>query len=261
MNAFVLILKSIAAGLAIGVGGFLFCGSKWLTKYVKSPDITEVGSAVGSIAFSVGLLTVCKFKLMLFTGKCGLMFEAKQNCEYWTSLFVMLLFNIAAAYGLGWAVNLLIKHDDRFLLIAQTLATNKSKLTSLNDYVKLVIQALFCGSCVHLGVKCFAFFEGGVKGTICIIWFVFMFVYSGFQHCIANSFYFGLAHVYSRDAIISVCVEIVGNWFGTIVVSLFSSKFRRLSYSSSYSSSSSSTYTEDTIDFSRRKNNREENMV
>ena len=68
-------LKGILAGLAIGLGGFLYI----LMTYLISG---EVGKVLGSLLFAVGLFTVCTFQLHLYTGKIGLIFEKKQTTTF-----------------------------------------------------------------------------------------------------------------------------------------------------------------------------------
>ena len=61
-------LKGILAGLAIGVGGFLYI---LMICYVPS----ELGKVLGSLLFAVGLFTVCSLQLHLYTGKIGCVYE------------------------------------------------------------------------------------------------------------------------------------------------------------------------------------------
>ena len=65
-------LKGILAGLAIGFGGFLYILMVFLIS-------GELGKALGSLLFAVGLFTVCTFYLHLYTGKIGLVYEEKQT--------------------------------------------------------------------------------------------------------------------------------------------------------------------------------------
>ena len=77
-------LKGILAGLAIGVGGFLY-----VILCYAIPG--EFGKILGSLLFGVGLFTVCTFSLSLYTGKIGLVFEGKKNAEFYWSLPIMLV--------------------------------------------------------------------------------------------------------------------------------------------------------------------------
>ena len=246
------VLKSIFAGIVIGFAGFIYTGSKWCSSYItnyyklnNTYDLTEIGNIVGSILFSVGLFTVCSLELLLLTGKFGLMFELRQGCDYYLNLIIMLLLNLSSAYGFGYLINYLINlsNSDKsnlYILLATNISKNKSTLNSINDYIKLFVQSMFCGVCVHMAVKCFKIFSLmslKLSGLILLVWFVFMFVYSGFQHCVANCFYFGQARMFNADVIISVCIGVVGNWLGTLPISILTKRFNKLNSSSSSSES------------------------
>ena len=250
------LFKPIFAGIAIGFAGFLYTGTKWCSSFITSHyklndkyDLAEIGNIVGSILFSIGLFIVCSLELSLLTGKIGLMFEWKQEYDYYLNLILMLLFNIPSAYGFGYLINYLIKlshtnKSDLYITLAMNISKNKSTLKTMNDYIKLFIQSMFCGVCVHMAVKCFKIFSSmnmKLSGTILLVWFVFMFVYSGFQHCIANSFYFGQAKAFNTNAIISVVISVLGNWLGTLPISILTKRFNKLNSSSSSNSPNSSS--------------------
>ena len=71
-------LKGILAGLAIGLGGFLYI---LMICYVPG----EGGKVLGSLLFAVGLFLVCTFKLSLYTGKIGSVYEGKQEKQFYIS--------------------------------------------------------------------------------------------------------------------------------------------------------------------------------
>lgn len=249
--------KSIVAGIVIGFVGFMYTGIKWCSSYITgyyalkdNYDLTEIGNVVGSVLFSMGLFIVCSLELSLLTGKFGLMFESHQEFNYYLGLILMLLFNLPSAYGFGYLMNFLISlsHSDKstlYVMVATNISNNKSMLNSVNNYVKLFVQSLFCGTCVHVAVKCFKTFsimKMKPSGIIILVWFVFVFVYSGFQHCVANCFYFGQAKMFNIGVIISTCLCVVGNWLGTLPISILTKQFYKLTLSSS---SSESTFTEE----------------
>ena len=224
-NIFVVIFKSILAGVSIGLGGFIYIASRWsFNNYITSYN--EFGNVIGSDLFSIGLLLVCRFQLMLYTGKIGLTFESSQSAEYWVNIFIMLIFNISSAYALGMLANYLLSFwtNKSLLNTAIAIASGKTNCKTVNDYVKTSVQSIFCGTCVHIGVRCYQTVNG-FSAFMLTNWFVFIFVYSGFQHCIANSFYFGIARLFNNDVYINVAICVVGNMLGTIPVALITKTF------------------------------------
>lgn len=239
MEGFIMIfLQSILAGIEIAVGGFLFIGSKWLFTNKIDNKYIEFGNVIGSLLFGIGLLLVCKTKAKLYTGRVGLLFEEPITCYTLFSLIVMLIGNVGSCGGVGYLIYYLMNRFGigSFLDINNVVANAKINLSTITDYVKLSIQSILCGSWVHIAVRCYNLFEGRMKGCLILLFSIFTFVYSGYQHCIANCFYFMLGNLLKETKIfINVGVCIVGNMLGTIPVSFFTYMFRLIKESEEYS--------------------------
>ena len=207
-------VKGILAGLAIGFGGFLYI---LMTNLIAG----ELGKALGSLLFAVGLFTVCSLSLSLYTGKIGLIYEQKQETSFYISLPVMLVGNAIGAFGLGMLCYVIFKGTTLFDTAIVTAAVRLS-FGSFNDFLACAIKSTLCGLCVYLAVKCFAYKRISLLGTGLLVLFVFIFVYSGFQHCIANMFYFGFAWSWSWQMIVNLVLCIlfnsVGPVFGVLLV-------------------------------------------
>lgn len=213
-------LKGILAGIAIAVGGFLYILMTFLMK-------GELGKVMGSLVFSVGLFTVCTFYLHLYTGKIGGVYEKKQDKEYYISLPIMLLGNAVGAIGIGYLCFAIFKNTDLFAT-ALTTADSKLSFNDFNDYLSCIVRSILCGLCVYLAVKSFAYKRISLIGTLLLILFVFVFVYSGFQHCVANMFYFSFANAWSWgvEAFINIILVIIFNSVGPIFGILLFNAFK-----------------------------------
>ncbi len=179
-------VKGILAGLAIGLGGFLYI---LMCQYVPG----ELGKVLGSLLFAVGLFLVCTFGLSLYTGKIGKIFEEKQEKGFYISLPVMLVGNLIGAASLGLLLNLALKNTD-IMNTVNSVCASRLSLNTFNDYLSLFVRSFLCGTCVYLAVTCFAKNRLKPLGISLLVAFVFIFVYAGFQHCIANAFYLGLGN-------------------------------------------------------------------
>ena len=200
--------RGILAGLSIGLGGFLFV----LMTYLVSG---ELGKVLGSFLFAIGLFFVCTFYLHLYTGKIGLIYEEKKDRDFYISLPVMLIGNAIGAFSLGFICYFAFKDME----IYQTaLATAESRLHfgSFNDYLACMVKSFLCGTCVYLAVKSFGLKRLKPLGILLLVFFVFVFVYAGFQHCIANMFYFGFANKIVPETFINLAFCILFNSFGPI---------------------------------------------
>ena len=141
-------LKGILAGLAIGVGGLLYIT---MTHFVSG----ELGKVLGSVLFAVGLFTVCTFSLSLYTGKIGLIYEGKQEKDYYIALPVMLIGNAIGAFSLGFICYFIFK-DNEIMNTVNSVCSSRTTLFTFNDYLSLFVRSLLCGVCVYLAVKCFS---------------------------------------------------------------------------------------------------------
>lgn len=202
-------LKGILAGAAIGVGGLLYILMTFLLP-------NELGKVLGSLLFAVGLFTVCTFSLSLYTGKIGLVYEGKQTKTFYIALPIMIIGNAIGAIGFGYICYFAFRNLD----IYQTaLAASDSRLVFNNfyDFLSCSVKSLLCGLCVYLAVKSFAYKRISFIGTLLLVLFVFIFVYCGFQHCIANIFYFSFANGWCGNAAINLVLCILFNSVGPII--------------------------------------------
>lgn len=202
-------VKGILAGLAIGVGGFLYILMTWAIK-------GQAGQILGSILFSVGLFTVCTFYLSLYTGKIGLVFEKKQEKSFYLSLPIMLVGNAIGAIGLGYIYYAIFKDMEIFERV-QAVCNARLGMGEADGIFACVIKSFLCGLCVYLAVKAFGMDRLKPLGICMLVFFVFVFVYCGFEHCIANMFYFSFGNSWvNANSFIDLILCIIFNSLGTI---------------------------------------------
>ncbi len=182
--------KGILAGLAIGLGSFLFV---ICTTYLDA----NLGLILGSLVFPIGLFLVCTFKLNLYTGKIGLAFETKQNKDYFISLVIMYIGNAIGAIGLGYVSYAIFKDNKEIFDNITSICDHKLVLDSFGGVLSGMFKSTLCGLCVYLSVKCFNKDFLKPKGIFFLVFFVFIFVFAGFKHCVANMYYYGFGNKYT----------------------------------------------------------------
>lgn len=183
-----LIIDGIKAGIMIAIGGsvFLSCENRY----------------IGAILFSVALLCICLKGYSLFTGKVGYLPEnhSKEAVEI---LLCGLLGNIVSTILLGYAVSFA---NPALQEVAAGICEAKLSQEALQTFVR----AFFCGVLMYMAVSTYR-----EKGTLAGIFFcVPVFILSGFEHSIANMFYFGASGMINIDSIIYLAVVIAGNSVG-----------------------------------------------
>ena len=183
-----LIIDGIKAGIMIAIGGsvFLSCENRY----------------IGAILFSVALLCICLKGYSLFTGKVGYLPE-NHSKEAVKILLCGLLGNIVSTILLGYAVSFA---NPALGEAAKVICEAKLSQEALQTFV----CAFFCGVLMYMAVSTYR-----EKGTLAGIFFcVPVFILSGFEHSIANMFYFGASGIINMDSIIYLAVVIAGNSVG-----------------------------------------------
>lgn len=184
--------KSFVAGLLIGIG---------CTVYLNMDN-----KVVASFLFGLGLFTIINFKLNLFTGKIG--YLAKDNYK---EILITLIGN---CLGIDTAAFLIKQTRIGVNLIETAAPIVETKLS--DSYISLFILAIFCGMLMFTAVATFKL-QPNILGTIAVFLCVSVFIMAGFEHCIANMFYFALVCT-PIEYIIPLIVMILGNSTGGILL-------------------------------------------
>ena len=189
-------LKAAAAGITIGIGGAVY--------------LTLENRVIGAVLFGVGLYTIVLNGLFLYTGKVGDLISAKDKKAYILQLVFTWLGNLAGTALAAAAISVTrIRNLGR---TAEVIC--KTKLADTPH--SILILAVFCGILMYAAVDGFR-----EKGNPLILFFcVTVFILCGFEHCIANMFYFSLAGAWSLRAVIYLLLMTLGNSVGGILLLL-----------------------------------------
>ena len=169
------------ASLLIGMGDYV---------------LLKVGQPLGPFLFAFGLLGVCVLGLNLFTGKCGFLFEDNISIS---TLLTILVVNLVAGYLIGMMFGLV----DGAVAEAAT-----AKVAGWDLSGEFFLKSVLCGIIMYLAVAVYR--KGSPLGTLLG---VPLFIFSGFQHSIANVITMGVAMSFSW----SVLLCAAGNFVGALV--------------------------------------------
>ena len=215
--------QSILSGLLIGVGGCVYL---------------SINPIIGAFLFSLGLLTILNFKLPLYTGRIGFLFEEQRKENKQVVLYVhngnticanqrVSLIEKIAHLVLMWSGNMLGTYlaATAFLntRIGPKLIETVTPIveTKLNDsFISLFLLSVGCGALMYIaaaGYKIYAYKESGsdIVGNIFAIIPIAVFILCGFEHCIADMFYMFL---YGEVDFIRLLIITLGNTLGSFLI-------------------------------------------
>ncbi len=194
-------LLAILAGIAIAIGGAVY--------------LTLENKIVGSLMFTVGLYTIVVNGLFLFTGKVGYLVNEKP--KYLCTLLVTWLGNLAGTF-LAAQLMLVTRIGDKLKEASQLACEVKVSQTLWSAF----ILAIFCGMLMFIAVDGYK----ETKNPIILLLCVSVFILCGFEHCIANMFYFSVAGAWTAKAFGYLVVMTLGNGVGGILIPLVKRIFK-----------------------------------
>jgi len=188
------IIDGVFAGILVSIGGtaLLSCES----------------SVIGAVLFSIALLVICYRGYSLYTGKIGYMVLSHTKQDLF-ALLTGLLGNLIGTALCGFAVGYAL--PDRAAKAA-TMWGNKMLIA----YPAVFVRAIFCGILMYLAVAIWK----DKKSTLAIFFCVPVFILSGFEHSIADLFYFFAAGEWSGKGILFLLIVLLGNTVGGMLFPL-----------------------------------------
>lgn len=197
-----LLADGILSGLMIGIGGMvsLSCENRY----------------IGAFLFSLGLFCIVQLKYGLYTGKVG--YVVQREPFFLGEVFFTLLAN-----GIGTFLAALLLRMTRFAALSEKAGT--AMAAKLEDTpVSMLVLAFFCGilmfSAVEIHRRCTE--SGNHMGALFgIVLPVMVFILCGFNHCIADLFFYFFAGCPSPERTpVYFPVVILGNAAGGMLIPL-----------------------------------------
>ncbi len=188
------IISGFLAGMMISIGG-----AAYLACY---PD----HKIAGAFLFCIGLLTVCWKKFSLYTGKIGLLFD-KHSKEDISVLLLGLAGNLLGTVVFGYMIAYALPD----LKTAATLVC-AAKLELSFD--RVLLRAIMCGVLIYVAVDVFS----NNKSPLGVLLGIPAFILSGYEHSIADMFYFSAYGVASARSFGFVWIVIIGNSIGGLLI-------------------------------------------
>ena len=180
------LVRAILAGMMIGIGGcvYLGCEVKW----------------VGAILFAVGLFTIFSFRLDLYTGKVGYLFDNDRS--YISYLLVVIIGNFIGCLILG-------------LMMPLDAAVNLANAKLDNyEFLPVLFKGVLCGMLMFIAADCYKNTKSFIATFVCVP----VFILAGFEHSIADMFYFCSAGAFSVESLVFIITVLIGNAIGGFLI-------------------------------------------
>lgn len=172
------LIKAIFAGICIGIAG---------TAYVALG-----GGPFAACLFAIGLISIVLFDFNLYTGKIGYIKSYKDIPK----MLIILLGNLIGCW-----------------LVATTAGVSADKIVEAKLAMPLLsvfFKSIWCGFLMFTAVDIYK----EHKSLIGIIFCIPTFILCGFEHSIADSFYFFSTGTYTLQMLIFILVAVIGNAVG-----------------------------------------------
>ena len=193
------VISGILAGISISIGGtvFLLCDSR----------------IAGAIFFSVGLFCVCSFGFSLFTGRVCYVFENDRS--YAGKLPLIWLGNLAGCL-LTAGLEMLTRLSPQLTEKAREISQTKMSQGLLSAFV----LAVLCDLLIYVAVEGYKSIPHEIGKYLAVFFGVTVFVLCGFEHCVANMYYFTIGRAWSGETVLYLIVMTAGNAVGGVMIPL-----------------------------------------
>ena len=191
-NAF---LNSLLAGVFISIGGTVFV------------SLAMGGHKIeGAIFFAIALLSICMLGLFLFTGKVGYIVDDHSKNSI-LALLCGLGGNFIGATAFGVLLSYALPSTHEF---AKSMCQTKLDI----NLAGVLLLAFMCGILMYTAVHIYRLH----KSIAGIIFCVPVFILCGFEHSIADMFYFALAREFSLKYVLFILIVVIGNSIGGMLI-------------------------------------------
>lgn len=200
-------LYAIMGGICIALGA---------TAYLCTEN-----NIVGAILFTVGLFTICSMNFNLYTGKVAYIPDNKP--KYIIDVFFVWLGNFAGTILTSLVLS--------FTRISNTIFQKASVMcnTKLNDNVfSVFILGAFCNLLIFIAVDGFKNNPHQIGKYLGLLFGVVAFIFCGFEHSVADMFYFTAGKAWSIHTLIWLIVISLGNALGGMLIPLFRIAHKKL---------------------------------
>ena len=194
-------VSAVLAGVCIAIGGTVF--------------LSLDNKIAGALFFTVGLFTICVFGLHLFTGKVCYLPAQEKKGPYMVFLGIVWLGNLVGTELTALAVQA-TWIGPALQAKAQGLADTKAG----DSLLSLFLLGIFCNILIFVAVESYKSNQTPIGKYLGLFFGVTVFILAGFEHCVADMFYFAIANAWSPRSLLCLVFITLGNSVGGMLLPL-----------------------------------------
>ena len=183
---------SILAGVMVSIGGAVL--------------LSVDNRYAGAVLFCIALLAICYFGFNLYTGKVGFLWNT-HDADALSMAFLGLAGNFLGTLLMGWLLSAALPQ-----LRDAALAACEKRLTQLP--MQTLLRGFFCGVLMYTAVWIYR----EKKTALGILFCIPVFILAGFEHSIADMFYFSLAGLFNARVLAFLLLVVLGNSLGGMFI-------------------------------------------
>lgn len=198
LNAFI---SGLLGGIAFAIGTIAFLS-------VKNKN-------VGSAIFTLGMIVIFAYGFGFYAFKIG--YAIKTSKEQNFMLVPIWLGNFIGAYLIGRAMRLTRVNMSKMLI---TRADQLCDQKLVDSILGVLILSVFCGLLMFIAADNYKNAKNAAQKYIILFLVAMVFLLSGFEHFVSNTFLFAVAGNLTIKSIWYLLIMTVGNTIGALIIPL-----------------------------------------
>jgi len=192
------LLLAMCAGFCVSIGCMVY--------------LSVESKVLGAFLFNLGLFAILLFQFNLYTGKVGYLLYNKP--KYILDVITIWIGNFCGVY--------LFSQLSLATRIGATIKEKSEKIAQVklgDSNLSLFLLAVFCGLLMFIAVDSYKTYVEKKDTILCVIIIlcIVVFILAGFEHCIANIFYFSITGTLS-EGMLPLLIVTIGNGVGGNII-------------------------------------------
>lgn len=189
-------IKSILAGICISIGGVAY--------------LTLENHIVGACLFTIGLFIIYIFGFNLYTGK--VCFISNEKPKYLLTVLNVYVGNAVGTIGMG----IILRYTRISKIEEHTKVIVGGKLS--DTPFSVFVMGILCGILICVAVLGYMTIKDSVGRYLSLFIPIMVFLLSGYEHSIADMFYFTMADAWGVKALVYINIIALGNLIGGMII-------------------------------------------